>query len=139
MSETYSVYTLVDITNATPQNGDSVAINQAKNRNSLLQTISMRSLYDIDSEIIHDDDKLLPKSVKGIAKFKKGQKKNYRVWQLTFSVDRTAVFGIDGELLISDLHMVPVISNLTGTYKEKNSAFYTKNGSFNTLIVKHED
>ena len=141
MSEKYSIYTLVDITpTGALRPGIEYAqqkVNQQKNLNTLLQTVSMRSVFTDYTVSQINKASELPEQVTSMPMFQ-SKKRKYSVWRLDFETDRDGVFGTNYQHLIDDLNRVPVITGLSGTYQEKNGSFYTAGNKINTVVIKND-
>lgn len=126
--ERYKVITLIDITRsgASRSETDKIKIGQQANFNSLVQTIGIRS----NVEWTKDPEKhsgRMPDDIDGRA--------TYWVWE--FNVEREDVFR-EGEskvqLLLNDLHGVPVIGLLENSVDLSPCAFQTSGENQNVWI-----
>lgn len=136
MNYQHSIYTTVDITPTGVYNNDDkldndfwLKRNQQSNFDSLCQTISLRSnIFNIEVESFSVDkisslfpDPNLPDV--------------FKIWHLGFTVDRFEPFGENHSALLEDLHLVPIIPNLTETTPIFPSYFMTIGDLKNIYII----
>lgn len=139
MSYRHSIYTIVDITPTGVYNNDDhndtedfwLKKNQQSNYDSLCQTISLRTNIlssEVENFIVDRKDVKtlfmnpdLPDIIK--------------VWHFSFTVDRFEVFGTDHSALLEDLHLVPIIPNLTESVPTFPSYFLTSGKLKNIYII----
>jgi hypothetical protein len=124
----YKITTLIDITRTNPSRAEtnSLKLQQQANFNSLIQAIGLRTNpeWRIDPKMRTGQ---LPEPFEGKAAY----------WTWEFDSERDDVFLKDEDpvgLLISDLHGVPVIPDLTNTADITPAAFQTINGNTNTYV-----
>ena len=137
MTYHHSIYTTVDITPTDVYNSDDknnenfwLKRNQQSNFDSLCQTISLRTnIFStiVESFIVDKDQFDLFSDPKLSDVFK--------IWHLGFSVDRFEPFGEKHSALLEDLHLVPVIPNLTETTPIFPSYFLTVGDLKNIHII----
>lgn len=115
---TYTVYTLIDITNtnvSTPKQSR-LKYYQAQNYNTFLQTISLRTQPDnVEVKLLGNKD---------LKNFKFGKEyKKRKVWKITFECETNQVFKKDENKvywLEQDFHNVPIHSGLKENIKNVN-------------------
>jgi hypothetical protein len=139
--QNFTIYTLIDITETGRHafsTGTELEKKQQQNFMTLMQTIGLRAnpMYERKPSVIEDYDvKTLP--------FGKKFKSKHRVWQWDFYIES------DGELrdsegnevgfLLKDLHLIPVITDLSETAKINTAVFNTIDPDFcNTIILLND-
>jgi len=135
--QTIEIKTLVDITNTKvirPNQGSQLELDQQRNFITLSQCIELRSVvhYELSPSVETVDVKDL-----GFGKSFKGK---HKVWTFRFSPDRDRAYmdenGNDPQMLINDLHEVPVIKNLTETVNIDKSIFDLQDKDLKNTIIK---
>jgi hypothetical protein len=132
----FKVLTLVDITETKQyrkEQGKELEKDQQQNFVTLLQTIGIRvnPFYESGPKLVdHITDQM----------FGTQHVKTTNVWQFEFGIEYegglTDSAGNPAGLLIDDLHLVPVITNLTESARLDPPIFDTKtNSNRNTVIV----
>ena len=124
----YRIITLVDITKSNPSRTetDKIKIGQQSNFNSLIQAIGLRANISWVKDPSVDTGSL-PQPWKG--------KASYWTWEFdTERVDEFLKGSNPVELLIDDLHGVPVIENLTNTADINPAAFQSKGDNLNIVV-----
>jgi hypothetical protein len=134
--ETIIIKTLVDITNSgvsRPRPGADREFGQHRNWITLLQCIGLRSIIEYRSnpsvEVLDLKD----------LKFGKKHKGKHKVWTFEFSTDRSAPFRTDQgplDLLINDLHQVPVLEKLDETINMTKAVFDLNDDAYRNTIVE---
>lgn len=115
IKESWMILTLVDITKTGVQHGTGKQRNQQRNRDTLIQVISMLAQpYNIQNF-----DRFLVKHITNPwVKF--GNRhivadeffNNLYCWSFAFSIEHVEALGTHGEQLITMLHNVPIITGL---------------------------
>ena len=131
------ILTLVDITRTgvtRPTQGTQMQIDQNRNFTTLCQCIELRSIMsytDLPTSVVQD--------IKGMG-FGSVYRGKQRVWTFQFLPDRTGVYkddkGNDIGLLLSDLHAVPIIKNLTESINIDVAIFDLKDSKTKNTIIK---
>lgn len=131
------ILTLVDITRTgvtRPTQGTQMQIDQNRNFTTLCQCIELRSIMsytDLPTSVVQD--------IKGMG-FGSVYRGKQRVWTFRFLPDRTGVYkddkGNDIGLLLSDLHAVPIIKNLTESINIDVAIFDLKDSKTKNTIIK---
>jgi len=136
MTEYYTAYTLVDITETKvvkSKDSQTLQYNQQQNLNTLIQTIGLRS-QPIDPIIsVHMTQDIVDY---GFGKQFQGL---HTVWQLDFSVEHTNVFNYNNNKLyhlINDSDGIAIITNLEETSELKTKCFETTNANLINLYFK---
>ena len=124
----YKIITLIDITRTNPQRSetDELKISQQANFNSLLQAIGLRSNVTWVNPPKKQTGRL-PEPAEG--------KSTY--WDWEFDVEREDVFLQDDNpvaLLVTDLHGVPIITQLEDTAEITPAALQTTGNNINTWV-----
>jgi hypothetical protein len=140
--QNFKIYTLIDITE-TGKNafstGTDLEKKQQQNFMTLMQTIGLRAnpSYESRPKVIDDFEvKSLP--------FGKKFKSKQRVWEWEFFIESDSEFkddsGNDIGLLVRDLHLIPIITDLTETAKLNTAVFDTSDPEVrNTIILLKDD
>lgn len=135
--ETIEIITLVDITKPNvnrPGQGTPLEQHQYKNWITLQQCIGLRSIISFDQL-----PTLKTVDVKGLG-FGSKIKGEQNVWSFVFYPDREHAYDSDDGnlvgLLLNDLHMVPVIENLTETINMSKAVFDLEDPQYRNTIVK---
>jgi hypothetical protein len=131
------IRTLVDITRTgvtRPSQGSQLDIDQNRNFTTLLQCAELRSIVNFDTApTVEKVD------VKGMG-FGSNYKGKHQVWTFKFSPDRQGVYtDSEGNLvgfLVSDMHSVPIIKNLTETINIGTAIFDLKDSKCKNTIIK---
>ena len=131
------ILTFVDITRTgvtRPTQGTQMQIDQNRNFTTLCQCIELRSIMsytDLPTSVVQD--------IKGMG-FGSVYRGKQRVWTFRFLPDRTGVYkddkGNDIGLLLSDLHAVPIIKNLTESINIDVAIFDLKDSKTKNTIIK---
>jgi hypothetical protein len=135
--QNFTVYTLVDITETGQyghSSGSDLEKKQQQNFLTLIQTIGIRvnPNYTVKPKVIDDFDV-------NVYPFGATFKGKHRVWQWSFNIEFDGVFN-DADnneigVLIKDLHLIPIISDLSESAKINIPVFDTVNDDTrNTLI-----
>jgi hypothetical protein len=134
--ETITIKTLIDITNSgvhRPKINAEKEFNQHKNWITLLQCIGLRSIIEYDNdptfELIDLKD----------SKFGKKYKGRHRVWSFSFRTDRSSPYATDLnalDLLIHDLHQVPILEKLEETINMSKAVFDLLDDSYRNTVVE---
>lgn len=133
------IKTLVDITCSSQtkfQQGKELEFNQHKNWITLLQCIGLRCIITYDSDPIVEKVDL--KNLEFGNKFKG----KHNVWTFRFKADRSEAWAGPNsrvDLLISDLHLVPIIGNLNESINNPKAALDTIDISEKNTIVTFID
>lgn len=130
------IKTLIDITQTKVtrlSQGTPLQIDQNRNFITLIQCAELRSI--IDYEFSPTVEKI---DIKGLD-FGTAYKGKHNMWTFKFSPDRGDVYADDqGNIigaLISDLHSVPIIKNLTETINIDKAIFDLKDSQIKNTIV----
>jgi len=133
--ELIEINTLVDITNSNIsrfKQGKEKEYSQYRNWITLLQCVGLRSIIEYDGDPINAEI-----DIKDL-KFGKKYKGKHKVWTFKFRTDRAGVYKTENEdfdLLINDLHQVPIIKSLDETINIAKDVFDLKDKDFcNTTI-----
>lgn len=140
--QNFTIYTLIDITETGSHSfstGTDLEKKQQQNFMTLMQTIGLRAnpMYERKPQVIDEFDvKTLP--------FGKKFKTKQRVWQWNFYTESDSEFrdnlGNEIGLLVKDLNLIPVITDLTETAKINTAVFNTSDSEFcNTVILLNDD
>lgn len=122
--EIIEIQTLLDITRTgvtRPNQGSQLSLDQNRNFTTMMQCVEIRSIVSYDTEpTVEKTD------VKGM-EFGSAHKGKQQVWTFRFTPDRPGVY-VDPEnnpvgCLISDLHAIPMIKNLTETINIDKAIF----------------
>lgn len=135
--ETIEIKTLIDITKPNvhrPGQGSELEQNQYKNWITLQQCLGLRSNIEFD----------YPPKVKKIDLKDQGfgskYKGSHNVWTFTFRPDRTLAYANNSEdsigLLYGDVHLVPIIKNLTETINISNAVFDLEHAQYKNTQIK---
>ena len=134
--EIITIKTLVDITNSRvnrPKQGADREFSQHRNWITLLQCIGLRSIIEYNSdpwvEVLDLKD----------LNFGKKHKGKHKVWTFEFSTDRSLPFQTDQgplDLLINDLHQVPVLEKLDETINMTKAVFDLNDDAYRNTIVE---
>lgn len=133
--EIIEIKTLVDITcsgQSKFQPGRELEFNQHKNWITLLQCIGLRCIITYDQE--PTVEKVDIKNLGFGTKFKGKQ----NLWTFRFKADRSGAWtgpNSNVELLINDLHLVPIIGNLTESINNPKAALDTVDVSEKNTVV----
>ena len=134
---TIEIKTLIDITRTNvvrANQGSNLELDQHRNFTTLIQCAEIRSI------VVFDGNPTVEKvDIKGLG-FGSAYRGKQHVWTFKFDPDRQDVYndGLGNDLifLINDLHLVPVIKNLTETVNIDKAVFFTYESQFqNTLIM----
>jgi hypothetical protein len=123
----FKMNTVVDITNTGARKGDDpTAVNQQQNYLTALNTISMRA-NPLNVNVTVDVVNVTDLSIDAEGKQK--------LWTMYFEFESQAHHSID--MLIEDLHIIPIISQLEETVPCR--AFLTQGSEINTVFELIED
>ena len=125
------IHTLIDITNTNARKGDdSYAYKQQQNYMTLVQTIGLRSNFEIISPVsiqkVEVDDK-----------FGSKYKGKHNVWTMEIQFDSQGTDNI--EILQEDIDLVPIITDLDETSKNPSKLFRTTDKKETNIIFKVVD
>ena len=122
----FNILTLVDITETRARKGsDPREWRQQQNFNTLMGCISLRA-----NPTYNDAPVVSKQSISNLG-FGSSYKGKQNVWEFNFEIE----YGyIDEEMLINDLDLIPIITDLNETIKLKPSCFATNNGERNILF-----
>jgi hypothetical protein len=134
--QSFTIQTLVDVTETRAfkhQDGTELAKLQQQNFMTMLQTIGLRAnpIFNIGPvvEETNLENCFFGTAYKGIQ----------RVWTFKFDIEYDGAFvdavGNDVGLLSSDLHYVPVITDLTETIDLRLAVFDTSSTDFRNTVV----
>jgi hypothetical protein len=133
----FRIYTLIDITETKQyrkEDGRELEKKQQQNFSSLLQTISLRvnPSYDrspVSSYLSKEDNR-----------FGTRYQGDQKVWKFDFHIEYDGGFtdeqGNPFGLLVKDIHLVPVIANLTESVTLELSAFDTVSDEYKNTIIE---
>lgn len=134
--ETIQIKTLIDVTDSGVYRYSKereLEYNQNKNWTTLLQTIGLRALIEFDQTVVCENTEL---RAMGFGEKHRGV---HNVWSLTFRTDRDQSYANEKSpigLLLSDLHEVPIIENLTETINMNRPVFDTQSRFWRNTVVK---
>ena len=125
------IHTLIDITQTNARKGEDPKLyRQQQNFMTLMQTIGLRSNFEIDSPVVMK--KMLVDN-----KFGSNFKGEHSVWALQLSFSSQ---GTDStEILASDLDLVPIITDLEEPSQHKTSVFRTRDPKSTNIVFKVVD
>ena len=125
------IHTLIDITNTNARKGDDkLAYSQQQNYMTLLNTIGLRSNFEIVTPVSMSS----VSTTKDFGSLYKG-KHNVRTMELCFDSQGTDSINI----LELDLNLVPFISGLTETCEHGANVFRTNDSKNSNIIFKVVD
>lgn len=135
--DTIEIQTLIDITNTRAirlSQGTQQEVDQQRNFVTLLQCIEIRSIVSFE-----ESPSIETVNIKNLG-FGTAYTGKHIVWTFRFQTDREAVYQDDsgnpiGNLL-EDLHLVPVIKNLTETINIVKPVFDCKDSATRNTIVR---
>lgn len=134
--EKIQIKTLIDVTPTGVtrfQSGKEIEHNQHKNWITLLQAIELRSLIEFEEPATCQTLEL---RALGFGEKHRG---THSMWTFTFSTDRDLSYADDTGplgLLLSDLHEVPIITNLTETINMNRPIFNTQSRFYKNTVIK---
>ena len=125
------IHTLIDITNTNSRKGDDPKLyRQQQNFMTLMQTIGLRSNYDMISPVACN-------KVKVDKKFGSSFKGKHNVWSVELMFSSQGPESV--EILANDLDLVPIITGLDETSKHNTSIFRTSDVEYTNIIFKVVD
>ena len=132
------IYTTVDVTESGVKHKQEVMDgewhlkrNQQRNFDSLMQAMSLRTQVTVIKQQLIDNVIL----VKEFGFGKDLPYENASVWQIGIEYEHPGVFGQECELLMDDIHNVPIIPGLTETCPCFPPVFLTNGWLQNTIVV----
>jgi len=122
----FNLITLVDITETKARRGENPdQWKQQQNFNTMLGCISLRANPSYTTKPKNEQ-----RNIDNLG-FGKAHKGKHNVWEFNFEIE----YGyLDEEMLINDLDLIPIISNLEETAKLNPSCFMTNNGERNIIF-----
>ena len=134
---TIEIKTLIDITRTNVirhTQGSILELDQHRNFTTLVQCAELRSVIEFaDNPTVEKID------IKNLG-FGSNYKGKHNVWTFTFNPDREYVYADDKgnnfNLLIEDIHQVPIIKNLKESINIEKSVFDCKDGQYKNIIIK---
>ena len=134
---TIEIKTLIDITRTNViriNQGSNLELDQHRNFTTLIQCAEIRSIVMFDS-----NPTVEKVDIKGLG-FGSAYKGKQHVWTFAFDPDRQDVYndgsGNDLICLIDDLHLVPIIKNLTETVNIDKAVFDCKDNQYKNILIK---
>ena len=125
------IHTLIDITNTDSRKGDDPKLyRQQQNFMTLMQTIGLRSNYDMISPVACN-------KVKVDKKFGSLFKGKHNVWSVELMFSSQGPESV--EILANDLDLVPIITGLDETSIHDTSIFRTNDVEYTNIIFKVVD
>lgn len=135
--ETIEIKTLIDITKPNvyrPGQGTALEQSQYKNWITFQQCIGLRCIISYD-----DIPSVEQTDIKGLG-FGNKYKGEHKVWTFTFYPDRAKIYddenGNPVGLLVSDMHLVPIIEKLTETINISKAVFDLEDPQYKNTIIK---
>jgi hypothetical protein len=134
--QSFTIHTLIDVTETRAfkhQDGTELAKLQQQNFMTMLQTIGLRAnpMFNTSPCVEHID---LSTCFFGTA-----YKGTHRVWSFKFDIEYDSAFvdavGNEVGLLLSDMHYVPIITDLTETVTTRLAVFDTNSTEFRNTVV----
>jgi hypothetical protein len=133
---TIEIKTLIDVTRTNvvrANQGSSLELDQQRNFTTLIQCAEMRSIVMFES-----NPQMEKVDIKGLG-FGSAYKGKQHVWTFKFDPDRQDVYndgsGNDLAFLINDLHLVPIIKNLTETVNIDKAVFDCKDNQYKNILI----
>lgn len=125
------IHTLIDITNTGARKGDDKLLySQQQNYMTLMQTIGLRSNFEIEVPVVM-------KATTVDKKFGSIFKGKHNVWSIQLGFDSQGTDSVN--VLADDLDLVPVITGLTETCDQGQSIFSTSNKTNSNIFFKVVD
>ena len=125
------IHTLIDITETNARKGsDKLLYSQQQNYMTLMQTIGLRSNYELVTEVSCQE-------VDVTRKFGSTFTGNHNVWSVQLLFNSQATDNV--EILADDLNLVPVICGLRETELVDTSVFRTDDPGYKNIIFKVVD